>query len=154
MKKLFVIKAKPNPFGKDRLGSNVPATQLAGEWVDFTNNGTEPYDLRNIVLQHLAYTSFSGSRWERVSGFSGVLQVGRTVRVHSGDEISLALLPPMDIQGADHHTFTGQSYVWNNAEGDTPRLIDQEINSIIDYATYDPYPSEGEILDRMGNKLI
>ena len=78
MKKLRISQIKPNPLGKDRLGNVVPASQLAGEWVDFKNAGDESYPMDNISLQHIAYTAkYPKGVWEKVMGFTGGLEINK-----------------------------------------------------------------------------
>jgi len=156
MRCLNITQAKPNPAGKDRLGSVVPSSQLAGEWVDFKNTGDEDYPLDNIKLHHIAYTSqYPNGVWEEVMGFTGTLDAGKVVRVHSGGKISLDILSPEDFVGADYHLFTGNNYVWNNNRSDTPRLVLKENGQTfeLDKASYSAYPTEGRILKRVGNQL-
>ena len=153
MKVLRIVKAKPNPAGKDRVGGLAPKKQLAAEWIDFKNAGDEPFGLEGISLHHIAYQQrCRDGRWEAVMSFKGVLQPGHVVRIHSGTELSTAEMYPQDAAGADHHLFTGRNYVWNNDCGDTARLWNGLI--AIDAASYDPYPLEGKILVRQGDKLI
>jgi len=153
MKSLRVIKAKPNPRGKDRNGTFTPPKQLAAEWVDFWNNGDESYPLEIISLQHIAFQpSCRDGRWEQVMSFKGSLLSGQVVRVHSGGHLPLSEMYPEDAVGADFHLFTGRNYIWNNDCGDAAGLW----NGIIwvDKASYDPYPPEGVILVREGDKLV
>ena|SRR3989344_8684611 len=153
MKSLQVIKAKPNPTGKDRYGSYIPPAQLAAEWVDFKNDGTENFPLSDVSLQHIAYQPVCrDGKWEKVMGFQGDLRMGQVVRVHSGAEIPLLQMNTEDAQGADFHLFTGKNYIWNNDCGDTAGLWDG--NAWVDKASYDPYPPEGQILHRVGSKLV
>lgn len=153
MKVLRVIKAKPNPVGKDRVGRTTPNRQLAAEWVDFKNAGDEPYPLQGISLQHIAYQPrCRDGRWETVMAFQGTVESGRVVRIHSGSELSLSEMNPEDVAGADHHLFTNRNYIWNNDCGDTARLWNGLI--AVDAASYDPYPMEGKILVRQGDKLL
>ena len=157
MKQLIVTQAKPNPAGKDRLGSIVPSSQLAGEWVDFKNTGDEDYSLQNIKLHHIAYTAqYSNGVWTEVMGFNGTLGRGEVIRVHSGGEIPLENLFPVDRTGADYHLFTGGNYIWNNNRVDSPRLVLKQNGQIyeIDKASYNANPSEGKVLKRIGNQLI
>lgn len=157
MPDLYIIKAKPNPSGKDRLGSTVPSQQLAGEWVDFKNSSSRSLSLNNVLLQHIAYPNgYPNGLWETACDFKGSLQPGEIVRVHSGGEIDLTLLNYEDRVGADHHVFTGNSYIWNNDRSDSPRLV-VKLNGEtdeIDRATYKAYPTEGKILARIGNQLV
>lgn len=155
MRTLLITQAKPNPSGKDRSGSFIPPTQLAGEWVDFKNTGNEPYPLKNIELQHVAYNAlYPNGVWEKVTDFSGTLPVGQVVRVHSGGKIPLDQLLHIDLIGADHHIFSGKSYVWNNRQKDMPRLFDTVKRLELDKAIYDSYPPEGKVLKRVADKLI
>lgn len=156
MPDLYIIKAKPNPRGKDRLGSSVPNQQLAGEWVDFKNSSLRSLSLNNVLLQHIAYKNgYPNGLWETACNFNGDLQPGKVVRVHSGGEIDLALLKYEDLVGADYHVFTGNSYIWNNNRSDSPRLVVRlnGNNKEVDMATYRAYPAEGKILVRLGNLL-
>lgn len=151
---LLITRIKPNPLGKDRnrLG-RADAVQLAAEWVDFKNIGSVDIALRDVVLYHIAYSAGQG-RWERVMGFTGILEAGKTVRVHSGSG-PVSVIRMEDWLNADHHVFTNRdNYVWNNAEGDAPMLFDTQVNQQVDHASYDPYPPEGQVLYRSGNKLI
>ena len=157
MTRLTITQAKPNPVGKDRLGNLVPSSQLAGEWVDFKNTGDESYPLKNIELQHVAYTpSYPNGVWDKVMGFSGNLGVRQVVRVHSGGEIPLESLAPEDFIGANYHLFMGKNYVWNNNKSDSPRLVFKQNGQPyeLDRASYSTYPPEGKILKRIGEQLI
>lgn len=153
MKSLRIIKAKPNPTGKDRYGNYAPPAQLAAEWVDFQNNGDEPFLLNGISLYHIAYQpGCQNGKWQRVMGFQGSLKPGQVVRVHSGREILLAQMNLEDALGADVHLFTGQGYIWNNDCGDAAGLWNG--SSWTDKASYDPHPPEGQVLHRVGDKLV
>lgn len=155
MKSLLITRIKPNPAGKDRNQfGTTSASQLAAEWVDFKNTASTPVDLGDIELYHVAYApGATRGRWEKVIDFRGALQPGRTVRVHSGSGPE-SVIRPEDRAGAEHHLFTHRNYVWNNREGDTPMLFDSTANQNIDQASYDPYPPEGQVLVRSGNKLV
>ena len=153
MKHLKITKAKPNPVGKDRFPGDIPAAQLGAEWVEFENDGDEPFILNNVAeLNHWAYTSV-GERWEPIITFDLVLGVGESARVHSGAG-PLELLRSEDILGADYHFFTGKGYVWNNDRMDKPALWNLEASEWIDTTFYDAYPPEGTVLRRVGDKLI
>jgi hypothetical protein len=153
MKGLRITKAKPNPAGKDRVAGVTSKRQLAAEWVEFKNTGDEPFTLNGISLQHIAYQQrCREGRWEAVMSFKGVLQPGQVVRVHSGSELSTSEMNPEDAIGANYHFFTARNFIWNNDCGDTARLWNELIT--IDAASYDPYPLEGKILVRQGDKLI
>jgi hypothetical protein len=152
MKQLRITKAKPNPMGKDWFPLDIPAAQLGAEWVEFKNIGDESYYLNDVELNHIAYTA-DGVKWEVVTGFSGTLPVGESVRVHSGAG-PLTALRPVDIAGADYHIFSGKGYVWNNDKVDKPALWDLLSRKWIDRTFYDAYPPDGAILLRAGDKLI
>lgn len=153
MKGLKVIKAKPNPSGKDRTLHQIPPKQLAAEWVDFQNIGNEGYNLAPVTLQHLVYKpGCSDARAEIVMTFKGTLQPGEILRVHSGHPIPLTDLPQEDVAEATYHLFSGKGYVWNNSCGDAPSLA--EGGAWIDRAFYDSNPPEGRILVRSGDKLV
>lgn len=157
MPELYITQAKPNPSGKDRLGHTVPSQQLAGEWVDFKNNTSRSLSLNSVLLQHIAYRiGHPNGVWETACNFNGNLGAGETVRVHSGGQIDLSLLPYEDRIGADHHVFTGNNYIWNNDKTDSPRVVVYKngVTDEIDRATYKAYPTEGKILTRTENQLV
>lgn len=157
MLELYITQAKPNPSGKDRLGPTVPSQQLAGEWVDFKNSSSRSLSLNNVLLQHIVYRiGHPNGVWETACNFKGNLGAGEIVRVHSGGEIDLSLLNYEDRIGADHHMFTGNSYIWNNDRTDSPRLVVYQngVTDEVDRATYKAYPTEGKILTRLGNQLV
>ena len=154
MKSLRIIRAKPNPSGKDRSGSYIQPAQLAAEWVDFENDGNENYPLEPITLYHLAFQyGCRDPKWDKVMTFTGTLQPGKIVRVHSGEKLSTGEMYPEDVVGADHHCFTGRlNYIWNNDCGDVAGLYDGQVFE--DKAGYDSNPPEGAVLRRVGDKLV
>jgi hypothetical protein len=155
MSSLLISQAKPNPVGKDRLGSLAPPLQLAGEWVDIQNNTTTGIDLSNIELYHVAYTaSHPEGEWEKVFNMSWVLPGGDNLRIHSGGRIPVNSMRYEDQSGADWHAFTGKNYVWNNSRSDTPLLFNTVTRTTIDKATYSANPLEGRVLQRIGDSLI
>lgn len=155
MKTLKVTQLKPNPTGKDRTpnGQATPA-QLGAEWADFENNGQYSVDLTGVELYHVAYGAGGKAEWALITRFSsGTLKPGESVRVHSGRQRDLSVLYAEDQRGATYHTFSGEDrYVWNNDKGDRAGLFDKD--GKIDSAAYDPYPPEGVILVRSGDKLV
>lgn len=153
MKLLRITQAKPNPLGKDRIGSLAPKKQLAAEWVDFKNIGDEPHPLDSITLHHIAYQAgCRDGKWQQAMSFRGTLQPGEIVRVHSGEILPLSEMYQEDVTGAHYHLFTGKGYIWNNDCGDTAGLWNGVI--WVDAASYEPYPPEGRILVRQGDKLV
>lgn len=152
---LLITKAKPNPYGKDRVGRTLtPEAQLAGEWIDFKNISSAPVNLGNIRLYHKAYLNGGDWEWELVTDFTGVLPVGEIIRVHSGGFLPTSQMNPVDQAGVDHYVFSGKNYVWNNSKTDSPYLWNQSEKKSVDITEYDAYPTEGRILNRMGDKLI
>lgn len=152
---LYVSQAKPNPTGKDRYLVDIPTSQLAGEWVDFTNKSSQSMTLDSIELYHIAYTTtHPEGEWEKVMGFTGNLKPGEVVRVHSGGKASLTALYPVDVSGADYHLFTGEGYIWNNDKPDTVGLWNKTSKQWVDKASYAAYPPDGKILVRVGNNLV
>jgi hypothetical protein len=154
MKSLRVIRAKPNPTGKDRTGSYIRPAQLVAEWVDFQNDGDIAFPLEPITLYHLAFQDgCRDPKWEKVMSFTGTLQPRKIVRVHSGEKLELHEMYQEDLLGADHHCFTGRrAYIWNNDCGDVAGLYDG--STFEDKAGYDPHPPEGLVLRRVGDKLV
>lgn len=152
---LLITKAKPNPAGKDRIGRTLtPAVQLAAEWVDIKNNGGTPVDLSSVELYHWAYPALRKAEWELATGFSGVLDAGQTMRVHSGEPIALSQMHFEDRNGAEHHVFTRKNYIWNNDKTDHPMLWYKASGQELDRATYDAPVAGGRILTRIGAKLV
>jgi len=154
MKKLLITQLKPNPEGIDRSRYGATPAQLGAEWVDFKNTGAIGAKLDGVELYHLAFGA-GRPTWKLVMNFSGTLEAGKVVRVHSGQQRDVSVLRQEDLVSADYHLFSGEDqYVWNNAEGDKAGLWDACAKHWIDQASYDPYPPEGVILVRVGEKLM
>ena len=152
---LMVARIKPIPIGKDRNRyGGATAAQLGAEWVDIKNTTRSSVSMNGIELYHLAYSGRE-AKPAKVMGFTGSLGAGQVVRVHSGRVRSVSVLRQEDLDGADHHVFTGtDNYVWNNAESDAPSLWNTGSRAWIDRATYEPNPAEGVILVRSGDRLV
>lgn len=150
---LLIIKAKPNPLGKDRIGNFSPQTQLAGEWVDVQNNGINPVNITDVQLYHWAYKQPEAG-WELIMKFSGYLPAGEIMRIHSSGKIPIEQLAIIDQQGADYHLFSGSGYVWNNDKEDRPTLWNPKTKEYVDRTSYNVYPIEGKILQRVNDKLL
>lgn len=155
---LQVIKAKPNPAGKDRSpGLLTTQSRLGAEWIDIKNIGSVGYPLKNIQIHHLAYTN-GKTEWKLLKDFNSSLLIpglpsGIVMRIHSGSG-PLSVLFPEDVQGASRHYFTGKNYVWNNDKIDRPMIYNSNSKDIIDQTYYDAFPEDGRILERYGDKLI
>lgn len=149
------VRLKPNPTGKDRTrDGRASATQLGAEWVDIQNTGAVPLDITGMRLCHVAYSQDGRSkRWADITTFTGTLGAGKVLRVHSGGGPE-NILRPEDLNGADHHLFTGRNYVWNNDKDDCSGLFAAGNTEPFDVACYDAFPPEGVVLVRMGNKLV
>lgn len=107
-----------------------------------------------MALCHVAYTA-SGSTWSLVQTFKGTIKPSEIVRVHSGRDRGLSVIRPEDRQGAHYHLFTGEdAYVWNNRQGDRPRLRNNATNQEIDQTYYAPNPPEGVVFVRVGDQLV
>ncbi|MGH7273183.1 MAG: hypothetical protein ACREIQ_01825 [Nitrospiria bacterium] len=150
---LWVSQAKPNPLGKDRLHGFTPPRQLAAEWIDIKNIGPDSAALSKIHLNHIAYQSGClGGKSEYVITLAGTLAPDEVMRVHSGGAIPLHEMNQEDVGDVAWHLFTGKHYIWNNACGDMVGLWDGQV--WIDKTWYDPYPPEGRVLVREGDKLV
>lgn len=150
---LWVSRAKPNPFGKDRFYGFTPPRQLAAEWVDIKNIGPDSTALSRVHLNHIAYQpGCLEGKAEYVMTLTGTLAPGNVMRVHSGGAIPLHEMNPEDVGDVDWHMFTGKNYIWNNDCGDMVGLGDEKV--WIDRAWYDSYPLEGRVLVRQGDKLV
>lgn len=149
---LMLVQIKPNPLGKDKCRDVPKPRQLLGEWVDFKNISNGNYVLNDISISHLAFGRF-GSIREIITGFNGSLESAGIIRLHSGKKADLNLMAAEDWGGANHHLFTERNnFIWNNAQGDQATLLKND--RAIDQASYEPYPIEGAILQRSGDKFV
>jgi hypothetical protein len=158
--KIEIHRAKPNPAGKDKAGSFPIASQLLGEWVDLKNIGDAAV---NLVSLNLAHREFDGNcvvktasqiYWTGKSGVS--LSPGQIVRIHTGRSQDAALMSAPDQQGVHHHAFADKgSFVLNNRCGDTLSVWWKHGDNWNqdDTASYRPNPSEGKVLQRLGDGL-
>lgn len=152
---LSITQCKPNPVGRDRLGTDIPNSQLAGEWLDVKNLGTVSADLSEIVINHIAYTQeHPEGEWRFMIGFGFALPAGSIVRVHAGGKVDLSYLNKVDVIGADYHVFTGKGYSLNNYKDDKIGIWHPTRKVWIDIAKYKAYPPEGKVLRRNGDYLI
>ena len=82
------------------------------------------------------------------------IPAGQVLRVHSGKG-PFSVVRAEDRIGSDYYMFTGESrYIWNNDFGDSSLLWQPATKVTIDEASYDAYPPEGVILQRVGSKLV
>lgn len=156
MANLESVRIKPNPTGKDRsrYGGASP-TQLGAEWVDVKNVSQSPVNLNGVKLYHIAYSgpNDSNGHWDEVISFSGTLQPGQVIRVHSGSGPQ-SVLRDEDVAGATYHFFTGKNYVWNNDRSDRAALWVTGQSAPFDQAYYDANPPEGVVLERVGDRFL
>lgn len=152
MKDLTVLRAKPNPVGKDRLGQYAPNTQLVGEWVDVKNTSGKNLRMSGVKVYDHTFNNTCGDQGKRLIYTFPVytLKAGHVVRIHSGDKVPVSSLPYIDREGADAHAFTSYSYVWNNSCGDTAEIRTSS-DGLVDHASYGSNPVEGKILKRVEN---
>lgn len=155
---LRVIKAKPNPLGKDKiLGLLLVNKKLGAEWIDIKNTGSTPVSLKDIQIYHVAYKN-GNAEWEIAKDFSNLLlgvtiPAGSIMRVHSGSG-PVSILNPEDVSGANTHYFTGKTYIWNNDKIDKPMIWDKTKKVVVDQTYYDAPVIDGKILVRVNDKLI
>jgi len=160
--KIQITQAKPNPAGKDKSQGRPIAAQLLGEWVDLKNIGDAAVSLSTL---HLAQSKFgpgcqlkerASIYWNRVPSIA--LSPGETVRVHTGHESDSYLMSTEDRSGVHHHAYVNNgNFVLNNDCGDNLSIWwqgnDKQWHQD-DAASYDAYPPEGQILRRVGSKLM
>jgi hypothetical protein len=144
MPDLLITRAVPNPAGKDRLPPYGPTNeQLNKEWMEFRNASARNLRLDEVVLMHFSFDRYcSQTGVDDVMNFKGLLQPEHSVRVHTGDGETWQ-------EGTIWHLYARRSnYLWNNACGDTATLRLTN-GGRIDWASYDPHPPEGVVLNRV-----
>lgn len=143
MPDLYLTLALPNPAGRDRSRYGTPSNvQLNGEWMEFANVAGHTLDISGVSLNHYTFSTLCQHAGEdQLITFSGELDGGYSVRVHSGaGEASW--------EGYVRHLYLNRSnYAWNNDCGDTA-ILRNLAGTILDWASYDPNPAEGRILRR------
>ena len=160
---LRIVRAKPNPKGKDldSLGSPKPEKVL-GEWVDIYNQGDAEVNLSRIHLCHQeflqnhvpkdGYTPY----WN--GGIGEILKPGQSIRVHTGKKAYSYAMDSVDATGVNYHSFAEKGhYVLNNACGDTISLFWKDASNNWqreDLVKYAPNPPDGAILIRSGDMLV
>ena len=159
MKKLVIVRAKPNPAGKDKSNGRPLAEQLLGEWVDIRNESSASVSFANVSLDHTKFEAGCSNpryspHWAANPPF--LLDSGAVLRVHTGKEADRALMKIEDREGAALHVFANSGlFVLNNDCGDTLTLwlLEDGNWKKLDQAGYDPRPPEGAVLYRVGDKL-
>lgn len=161
MAKLIIYRAKPNPAGKDKFRNFPLARQLQGEWVDFINNHNGRISLTGVSLDHTAFGATCTDRtyaeyWKAANNL--VLDAGEILRIHTGKYADANQMADEDRLGAHKHVWAehGSFKLNNGACGDTLALWHYAGGKYeaIDRAYYNPYPPEGVVLVREGDKLV
>lgn len=150
MPDLTITRALPNPAGKDRTPANrVTNEQLNGEWLEFGNTSGKRLDINGVTLNHYTFDAQCQRTGEDVVlTFKNALEAGHSIRVHTGSGQVYS-------EGTLWHLYAGRgNFIWNNACGDTA-VIRAAGGGLIDWASYDPRPAEGAVLERLPgtNKL-
>lgn len=158
---LQIVKAKPNPAGKDKVFGTPKAEQLLSEWVDVKNVGTESIQFSSMSLTHTEFNNLCRATgnvdtyWK--SSGDKFLQPGQVIRIHTGRLSDEHLMNPNDKKGCDWHGYANRgNFVLNNACGDILTVAWRDSYGVMqkDTVSYDPNPPEGAILERKGNKLV
>lgn len=154
-----IVRAKPNPAGRDKVYGVPKPEQLLGEWVDIRNTGTEAIPFSSISLSHTLFDNQcnnTGRVEPYWSGGSEFLAVGQVIRVHTGKLSDKHLMNPADGQGCNWHGYANrENFVLNNACGDviTATWTDSFGSTQRDTVSYNRNQPEGAILER-GKGLV
>lgn len=159
--KITIQRAKPNPAGKDKAGYSPKPEQLLGEWVDLKNTGDTEVHHSTLHLTHTEFNSSCAVTKQHVVYWNGsgsaVLKPGQTVRVHTGKQSQAASMKAEDQNGPDMHAYAEKgNFILNNDCGDKLGLRWTSSGTWYsdDEASYNPKPKEGEVLIRIGDKLV
>lgn len=161
--KVIIIKAKPNPHGKDVSSSGSPRPeQLLGEWVDLMNEGNASVYLSSLYLCHVEFSQSCVPAEKPAIYWQGkttdMLQPQQIVRVHTGKSIHSYLMDEIDNNGVHIHAYAEKGhFVLNNKCGDVISVWWKDANGNWekeDLTSYDAYPPDGAVLIRRGDKLV
>lgn len=155
---LAVYRIRPRPPGKRKPRDGAVGEEAGtGEWIDLRNESPKTLSTRGISLYRVVEAGSGGTAEYRfvVSLPDCSLKPEEILRVHSGRRRELSLLPSEDRLGAEWHTFTSEAaYIWADRQGDTALLYEATSKEMIDWASFDPDPPEGAVLQRQGAKLV
>jgi len=146
MPNLYLTFALPNPSGKDRPRHGTPSNaQLNSEWMEFANMANHNLDMSGVALCHYTFTDRCQKTGEdQLTTFNGELAAGHSIRVHSGSG-------QPSWEGTVRHLYLNRTnYAWNNRCGDTA-VLRNAAGTLVDWASYDSNPLEGQVLRRQQN---
>lgn len=162
---LQIIKAKPNPAGKEsgkeHDGFEASRTDaLFAEWVDVKNIGDDAVNFQTMQLRHALFGEDCHTTGELELYWIGdngdFLKPSQVLRVHGGRREDAHLMAAEDQAGADWHGYAeNDDFILNNRCGDKIVLSWQDAADQIhqDWVCYAPYPPDDLILKRSGNLL-
>ena len=144
MPDLLITRALPNPTGKDRTpGHLVNNDQLNGEWIEFQNTTQKTLTIDGVSIAHHTFNAYCQNTGEdRLTTFTGAMPVGSFIRLHTG------IGEPWEDGAIRHLYLNRRNFVWNNGCGDTG-VLRVAAGGLIDRATYERNPAEGEVLNRV-----
>src|SRR5947208_8079602 len=103
-----IVRAKPNPSGKDTNRHRPLAPQLLGEWVDIKNIGDAPVSASVLNLAHSEFGPGCAIKekariywpWSPI-----VVGPGEIARVHTGRNADSWQMAQVDRNGVNHHAY-------------------------------------------------
>lgn len=157
---LKIVASKPNPTGRDTAGGRPLARQLQGEWVDIQNISNTRVLLVSYSLDHTAFSPGCQNRqyaeyWSAKT--AAYVAPGEIMRIHSGREADAIHMAMEDRIGAHIHAWTERNaFALNNGPCGDALTVWHNAGSWVrvDVAEYDSYPPEGEVLHRIGGRLV
>jgi hypothetical protein len=151
LKKIEITRIKPNPVGKDKVNGTPLPKQLLGEWVEIQNVGDEV--VSGVFLFHTTFDDDCSKQKEENFAVITNIQIGESVRVHTGNRFDEPLMADEDRRGASRHQFANRTnYILNNKCGDTITASIVEVIGSSVSVSYEPNPVEGAVLE-VGNGL-
>ncbi len=160
MTELIVYRAKPNPAGKDKSRFSPIPRQLQGEWIDIQNSSGRALRLTGISIDHRAFGPNCSdpqyaSYWRDTEGL--VLNPTEILRVHTGNAAQQDQMADEDRRGANKHRW-GEHGVFQLNNGRCGDILTIWLHNgtwnKLDEVGYSPYPPEGTVLRRQGDRLV
>jgi hypothetical protein len=147
LKRIVTTKIKPNPVGKDKANGKPLPKQLLGEWVEIRNEGDE---VITVIIEHTTFDEKCNKQIEETFNVITDVQIGQSVRVHTGKMIDESQMDADDRNGAVRHEYAEKAhFILNNRCGDTiTAMADGKSFSV----SYERDPIEGAVLE-VGNGL-